>query len=556
VVTALPLLSVVVTIAAGTRVDVVNVLPWAFVVGKGTSTLSLADVANAEVVNWITLPSDAVEDSTTGTRTPVSVVATADVVRWITLPSEAVEDNTIGTRDVADAEVRPVTTALVIAAGVLTTVLPALSVVVTGGGWEASIVEEATSDVVIELPALSVVVMATVVPPPLLETIEDVKLWSLEEMSAPDVKEAAPDDWALEEPALEPAVLPPGKVVVPAADDTTVLPFGRVVVVPGTDDTAVLPPDRTAVVPAADDPAACEETTAVDSPEVASAWLETGSSLSEVLLTGDVWPWLVLSGWFVEPAPVEPALVVVPRAVVLSGVVLSAVALLRGAVDVVTGVTIVVPSWVSVLEITVVSGTEAEDAEDTTLTIVVEASLVAAAVVVVDDWPSEVLGAVLAAVLGAVLGVVLGSEITVLETSVTIDTAVVVGSVTTTALVDVTRLVVAASVALVFCRLRRSAFSTTSCFAMSTSRVASAGLSWCTAYIASWWSSKTPSRYLGWSWFSAARNDSLGTSLTSSWNSCACARTRKARGKPRRRIDRRESILKQVQATSRQRCRR
>jgi hypothetical protein len=70
----------------------------------------------------------------------------------------------------------PVSTALVIAGGVLTIVLPVSSVVVTGGGLDASVVEDATKEVVLVLPESSVVVTATVVPPFSLDPIEeDVK---------------------------------------------------------------------------------------------------------------------------------------------------------------------------------------------------------------------------------------------------------------------------------------------------------------------------------------------------------------------------------------------
>jgi hypothetical protein len=51
------------------------------------------------------------------------------------------------------------------AGGVETIVLPEPSVVVSGGGLEASVVEDATKDVVLVLPESSVVVTATVVPP-------------------------------------------------------------------------------------------------------------------------------------------------------------------------------------------------------------------------------------------------------------------------------------------------------------------------------------------------------------------------------------------------------
>jgi hypothetical protein len=51
------------------------------------------------------------------------------------------------------------------AGGVETIVLPEPSVVVSGGGLEASVVEDATNEVVLVLPESSVVVTATVVPP-------------------------------------------------------------------------------------------------------------------------------------------------------------------------------------------------------------------------------------------------------------------------------------------------------------------------------------------------------------------------------------------------------
>ena len=59
----------------------------------------------------------------------------------------------------------PVVFPLVMAGGVETIVLPEPSVVVSGGGLEASVVEDATKDVVLVLPESSVVVTATVVPP-------------------------------------------------------------------------------------------------------------------------------------------------------------------------------------------------------------------------------------------------------------------------------------------------------------------------------------------------------------------------------------------------------
>ena len=46
--------------------------------------------------------------------------------------------------------------------------------------------DEANNEVVTELPLLSVVVIGTVVPPLLLETIEDVNPWSLDVVVALD----------------------------------------------------------------------------------------------------------------------------------------------------------------------------------------------------------------------------------------------------------------------------------------------------------------------------------------------------------------------------------
>ena len=60
------------------------------------------------------------------------------------------------------------------AGGVLTTVLPEASVDVSAGGLEASVVEDATKDVVLVLPESSVVVIAVVIPPLLDPTEEDV----------------------------------------------------------------------------------------------------------------------------------------------------------------------------------------------------------------------------------------------------------------------------------------------------------------------------------------------------------------------------------------------
>jgi hypothetical protein len=125
-----------VTIAAGTLEEVVIVLPLASVVVTATSTLVGAVDWKAEVVCTTTLPSEFVDETSTGTRTPVAV--------------SALDALTVGA---------------VIAAGVLTTVLPASFVVVTGDGVLAAMVDETTSEVTEVLPAESVVVIGTVVPP-------------------------------------------------------------------------------------------------------------------------------------------------------------------------------------------------------------------------------------------------------------------------------------------------------------------------------------------------------------------------------------------------------
>ena len=123
--------------AAGTRDDVVIVLPCALVVVTATSMLVGAVDSKAEVVIATELPAEFVVDITTGTRTPLAVPALEPA---LTVPA-------------------------VMAAGVLTIVLPAWFVVVTGDGVLAAIVDCATIDVTRVLPASFVVVMATVVPP-------------------------------------------------------------------------------------------------------------------------------------------------------------------------------------------------------------------------------------------------------------------------------------------------------------------------------------------------------------------------------------------------------
>lgn len=121
--------------------EVVMVLPRLLVVVTATSTLVGALVWNADVVSATTLPAESVDEITTGTRTPVAVV---------------------GLR-VALA-VPPV-----VVAGVLTTLLPCLFVVVTGEGVLAAIVVSAIVEVTMVLPCEFVVVIGTVVaPPPLL----------------------------------------------------------------------------------------------------------------------------------------------------------------------------------------------------------------------------------------------------------------------------------------------------------------------------------------------------------------------------------------------------
>lgn len=123
--------------SAATLVEVVRVLPTELVVVTATSTLVGALVSKAEVVLTTTLPAESVEETTTGTRTP-DCVASADEL----------------------AETVPA----LMAAGVLTMVLPAEFVVVTGEAELAAMVESATSDVTIVLPPEFVVVRATVVP--------------------------------------------------------------------------------------------------------------------------------------------------------------------------------------------------------------------------------------------------------------------------------------------------------------------------------------------------------------------------------------------------------
>lgn len=95
------------------------------------------------------------------------------------------------------------------AGGVLTTVLPEASVVVSAGGLEASVVEDATKDVVLVLPESSVVVIAVVIPPLLDPTEEDVNSWSSLEELALDVTEVSEASVAEEASVDLAELLPP-----------------------------------------------------------------------------------------------------------------------------------------------------------------------------------------------------------------------------------------------------------------------------------------------------------------------------------------------------------
>ena len=199
--TAEPWALVEVMTAAPTRVDVVKVLPWALVVVIGISTLSLAAVTKAEVVTGTSLPSAFVVEITIGTRTPERVLGAGSTL---------------------------VTISLVIAAGVLTTVLPPLSVVVTGSGVSTFIVEDATSKVEDESAELSGLVVAggVVVVPSLLDPIEDVNPWSLEEESTPEVKEVSSEEDPEEEDSRATVllgVIVKTAVLLPPAEKTTVV---------------------------------------------------------------------------------------------------------------------------------------------------------------------------------------------------------------------------------------------------------------------------------------------------------------------------------------------
>jgi hypothetical protein len=444
VVTASPLSLVDVTTAAGTRVDVVRTSPESSVVVMATSTLSLAELIKAEVVIGTTLPPSSVDEMTMGINTPVCV-APAELSSLSSLLS-------------------PVSTALVIAGGVLTIVLPDSSVVVSGGGWDAWDVEDATKDVVLVLPDSSVVVTGTVVPSLALDPVEeDVNSCSSLEDSTLDVTEEAPEDVMVEVLSVALAVL--------------------------------LPP-----VEASEDVSSAEVSLAVSE---AALDLEVSSSLV-VVLVGDCWP-VVLSGCSVEVVSislVEVGSADVSRWVVDSSRVLdSSRVVLRAVVE---GVGVSVSDGVG-------------DVELSPCEVVLSTSEVATEAAVVDDWPC----------------VDSSSE----EVTVVTLTAVVVESVTITAPVVVVPLLLSSW------RRRSSAFTIESSRAISASLVASTGLSWCTAFMASWWSSNTPSRYLGPSLLSAARKDSLGTSCTSAWKSAGCAKPVDAKGRASRRMDRNEGMV-------------
>jgi len=142
----------------------------------------------AEVVIGTTLPPSSVDEMIIGITTPVCVAAA----------------------ELSSSLLSPVSTALVIAGGVLTIVLPDSSVVVSVGGWDASDVVDATSDVVLVFPLSSVVVTGTVVASLALDPIEeDVNSCSSLEDSALDVTEEAPEDAVVEVLSVALAVLLP-----------------------------------------------------------------------------------------------------------------------------------------------------------------------------------------------------------------------------------------------------------------------------------------------------------------------------------------------------------
>lgn len=161
----------------------------------GTTTLTLAEGTKADVVIGATLPSWSVEEIMIGTKTPDRVVGSAEA-----------------------SELLPVTTSLVIAAGVLTTVLPSVLVLVTGDGVEASLVEEATIDDTTVLPASLVEVTGTVVASPLLESMEEVKVCSLEVDSAPEEMEGESDEPVTEVSKVEAVVRPREETVVVSSE--------------------------------------------------------------------------------------------------------------------------------------------------------------------------------------------------------------------------------------------------------------------------------------------------------------------------------------------------
>jgi len=214
VVWAEPEESVLTMTAAGTREEVVMVLPAELVVVMGTWMLVGAEVSKAEVVWTTTLPAELVDEITTGTSTPLSALPAEDAAA---LPADTV--------------------ALEMAAGVLTsvltTVLPAASVVVTaevtGDGVLAATTEDATAEDTTVLPAALVVVMATVVPA-LVEPIDDDESCPLGATEEPAEAEAEVTR------EVAPAVLPPEATVLVSSK----VSVDRGAVVPATVVAAVV----------------------------------------------------------------------------------------------------------------------------------------------------------------------------------------------------------------------------------------------------------------------------------------------------------------------------
>ena len=124
------------------------------------------------------------------------------------------------------------TISLVTGAGVLTTVLPPLFVVVTGKGVSTATVEDATSRVDDESCGILVVLTGGVVVPSLLDPIEDVNPWSLEEDSAPEFKEVSeePAEMGTGMSVLLASVVTTAVLLPPSEDKTKVSVVVKVVV--------------------------------------------------------------------------------------------------------------------------------------------------------------------------------------------------------------------------------------------------------------------------------------------------------------------------------------